>query len=70
MARAFDVFGKMPVRECRDSSPEAVAVAIAGDWSTIVTDLRVSMLKFEAAHGIKLLDKLETCNFAGDEETA
>ena len=36
MARAFDVFGQMPVRECRDSSPEAVAEAIARDWSIVV----------------------------------
>ena len=60
MARAFDVFGHMPVRECRDSSPEAVAEAMARDWSIVVTDLRVTMLKFEAAHGIKVLVELET----------
>ena len=60
MARAFDVFGQMPVRECRDSSPEAVAEAMARDWSTVVGDLRVTMLKFEAAHGIDVLAKSET----------
>ena len=60
MARAFDVFGHMPVRECRDSSQEAVAEAMARDWSIVVTDLRVTMLKFEAAHGIKVLVELET----------
>ena len=70
MARAFDVFGHMPVRECRDSSPEAVAEAIARDWSAVVTDLRVTMLKFEAAHEIEVLVKLETKDVAGDGETA
>ena len=70
MARAFDVFGQMSVRECRDSSPEAVAEAIAGDWVTVVADLRVSMLKFEAAHGIEMLVDLETKDVAGDGETA
>lgn len=69
MARAFDVFGHMPVRECRDSSPEAVAEAIAGDWATVVADLRGTMLKFEAAHGIDVLVKLETSNVARDAET-
>ena len=70
MARAFDVFGQMPMRECRDSSPKAVAEAIAGDWENIATDLRVAMLKFEAAHGIEVLADLETKDVAGDGETA
>ena len=70
MARAFDVFGQMPVRECRDSSPEAVAEAMARDWSIVVKDLRVTMLKFEAAHGIEVLADLETKDVAGDGETA
>ena len=70
MARAFDVFGQMPVRECRDSSSEAVAEAMARDWSIVVKDLRVTMLKFEAAHGIDVLVDLETKDVAGDGETA
>ena len=69
-ARAFDIFGHMPVRECRDSSPEAVAAALAGDWETIGADLRNAMLDFESEHGIEVLENMEQIGVAGDPKAS
>ena len=59
MARAFDLFGTMPVRRCSDSSPDANTAAIHGDWMTIGDDLRKVMIDFERENGVTVLDRLE-----------
>ncbi len=62
MARAFDLFGTMPIRRCPDSSTDANAAAIHGDWKTIGDDMRKVMIDFENEHGIAVLDKLDALN--------
>ena len=52
-ARAFDLFGHMPVRRCGDSSPEAVWFAIRGDWEAIGQDLRRAMIVFRTEHRLE-----------------
>ena len=59
MARAFDLFGAMPVRRCSDSSPDANIAAIHGDWMTIGDDLRKVMIDFERETGVAVLDALK-----------
>lgn len=70
MARAFDIFGYMPVYECRDSSHEAVANALARDWMVIGEDLRRAMLDFEEEHGLDVLNRLEAVGVTRDTEAA
>ena len=68
MARTFDIFGYMPVYECRDSSPEAVSDVLARDWMAIGADLRKAMLDFEDEHDIDMLIQLEATGVARDTE--
>ena len=59
MARIFDFFGQMPVRRCRDSSPQAAWNALRGDWETIGADLWKVTRDFEAEHNLDVLGSWE-----------
>ena len=51
-ARAFDIFGHMPVRRCDGSSPEAVWAAIREDWEAIGGDMWSAMVEFALEHDL------------------
>ncbi len=59
MARIFDFFGHMPVRRCRDSSPQATWDALYGDWETIGADLWKATRDFEADLNLNVLGSWE-----------
>lgn len=63
-ARAFDIFGHMPVRRCGDSSPEAVWFAIQSDWEAVGRDLHRAMIVFGTKHGLE-----EKLGVPGDRKT-
>ena len=47
MARLVDFWGRMPIRRCRDASPQAAWSALHRDWETIGADLWKATHAFE-----------------------
>ena len=58
--RAIDLFGEVPVRQCMDSSYEAVWAALASDWETVGRDFWNAMARYEYDAGLDFLKLEET----------
>lgn len=66
MARIFDFFGQLPVRRCRDSSPQATWNALHGDWEAIGADFWKATRDFETDHDLNVLGSWEMKHGKGD----